>query len=117
MTRVDADRLRTMPPDTFEKNLAFAMALGVEHQWSKKFEGILKTPPQWYQGYGPGYTNFNPYIFTNGIGGMASQAHDTFVSAPRSSSSGSGFSSGGGGFSSGGGFSGGGFGGGGGGAF
>lgn len=115
MTRVDADRLKRMPPDTFEKCLPFAMALGVEHQWSKKFEGILQTPPQWYHGYGPGYTNFNPYIFTNNLGGMASQAHNTFVSAPRSSSSGSGFSSGG--FSSGGGFSGGGFGGGGGGAF
>jgi uncharacterized membrane protein len=113
MTRVDADRLKRMPPDTFEKCLPFAMALGVEHQWSKKFEGILQTPPQWYQGYGPGYTNFNPYLFTNSLGGMASQAHDTFVSAPRSESSGSGFSSGGGG----GGFSGGGFGGGGGGAF
>ena len=103
-----------MPQNTFEKCLPFAMALGVEHQWSKKFEGILQTPPQWYQGYGPGYTNFNPYIFTNGLGGMANQAHDTFVSAPRSNSGGSGFS--GGGFS-GGGFSGGGFGGGGGGAF
>ena len=116
MTRVDADRLKTMPQDTFEKCLPFAMALGVEHQWSKKFEGILQTPPQWYQGYGPGYMNFNPYVFTNGLGNMASQAHDTFVSAPRSNSGGSGFTSGGG-FGGGGGFSGGGFGGGGGGAF
>ncbi|HTK94155.1 MAG TPA: DUF2207 domain-containing protein [Terriglobales bacterium] len=112
MTRVDADRLRTMPPNTFEKCLPFAMALGVEHQWSKKFEGILNTPPSWYQGYGPGYTNFNPYLFTHSLGSMTNQAGETFVSAPRSSSSGSGFSGGGGG-----GFSGGGFGGGGGGAF
>jgi len=115
MTRVDEDRLKRMPPDTFEKCLPFAMALGVEHQWSKKFEGILRTPPQWYQGYGPGYMNFSPYGFTNDLGHMANQTGDTFASAPRSNSSGSGFSSGG--FSSGGGFSGGGFGGGGGGAF
>src|SRR5271154_3538183 len=31
MNRVDADRLKTMPPDTFEKFLPYAMALGVEH--------------------------------------------------------------------------------------
>jgi uncharacterized membrane protein len=58
---------------------------------------------------------FNPVFFTNSMGSMASAAHETFVSAPRASSTGSGFSRGG--FSSGGGFSGGGFGGGGGGAF
>ena len=116
MTRVDQDRLRTMPPDTFEKCLPFAMALGVEHQWSKKFEGLIKDPPQWYSGYGPGYTTFNPYMFTNSINGMTSSAGQAFVAAPRSSSSGSGFG-GGGSFGGGGGFSGGGFGGGGGGAF
>ena len=31
MNRVDADRLKRMPPDTFEKFLPYAMALGVEH--------------------------------------------------------------------------------------
>lgn len=116
MNRVDADRLKRMPPDTFEKFLPYAMALGVEHQWAKAFEGIIQNPPSWYVPYG-GYSgmNFNPIFFTNSMGSMVNTAHDTFVSAPRASSSGSGF--GGGGFSSGGGFSGGGFGGGGGGAF
>jgi len=118
MNRVDADRLKRMPPDTFEKYLPYAMALGVEHQWAKAFAGIMQTPPSWYVpygGYGPGYPMFNPILFTNNMGMMSSAAHDVFVSAPRASSTGSGF--GGGGFSSGGGFSGGGFGGGGGGAF
>lgn len=118
MNRVDADRLKRMPPDTFEKYLPFAMALGVEHQWAKAFSGIAQNPPSWYVpygGYGPGYPMFNPILFTNSMGSMATAAHDVFVSAPRASSTGSGF--GGGGFSSGGGFSGGGFGGGGGGAF
>ena len=36
MNRVDADRLKRMPPDTFEKFLPFAMALGVEHQWAAR---------------------------------------------------------------------------------
>jgi uncharacterized membrane protein len=111
MNRVDADRLKRMPPDTFEKYLPYAMALGVEHRWAKAFEGIIQNPPSWYQGYGPS-PSFSTYYFVSSLGSMAQTASSTFVSAPRASSSGSGFSGGGGG-----GFSGGGFGGGGGGAF
>jgi uncharacterized membrane protein YgcG len=111
MNRVDADRLKRMPPDTFEKFLPYAMALGVEHRWAKAFEGIIQNPPTWYQGsYG---SSFSTFYFVNSLGSMATTASSTFVSAPRASSSGSGWSGGGGG----GGFSGGGFGGGGGGAF
>jgi uncharacterized membrane protein YgcG len=112
MNRVDADRLKRMPPDTFEKYLPYAMALGVEHRWAKAFEGIIQNPPTWYQGYGPS-PGFSTFYFVNSLGSMANTASSTFVSAPRASSSGSGWSGGGGG----GGFSGGGFGGGGGGAF
>jgi uncharacterized membrane protein len=112
MNRVDSDRLKRMPPDTFEKFLPYAMALGVEHRWAKAFEGIIQNPPTWYQGsYG---SSFSTFYFVNSLGSMATTASSTFVSAPRASSSGSGWSGGGGG---GGGFSGGGFGGGGGGAF
>jgi uncharacterized membrane protein len=115
MNRVDKDRLKQMPPDTFEKFLPYAMALGVEHHWAQAFAGIIQNPPSWYSGPTPiGYA-FNPILFTNSMGFMSTQAHQVFVSAPRSSSTGSGWT--GGGFSSGGGFSGGGFGGGGGGAF
>jgi uncharacterized membrane protein YgcG len=114
MNRVDADRLKRMPPDTFEKFLPYAMALGVEHQWAQAFAGIVTNPPGWYVGPGGYYgTGFNPIFFTNSMGSMSSNMHDVFVSAPRASSTGSGF----GGGSGGGGFSGGGFGGGGGGAF
>lgn len=117
MNRVDADRLKRMPPDTFEKFLPYAMALGVEHRWAKAFAGIVQNPPSWYQSsagyYGPG-NMFNSYLFVNSLGAMTQTASAAFVAAPRSSSSSSGWS--GGGFSSGG-FSGGGFGGGGGGAF
>lgn len=112
MNRVDADRLKRMPPDTFEKYLPYAMALGVEHHWAKAFQGIIQNPPTWYQG---DWTTFNTFYFVNSLGALSQQATSTFVSAPRASSSSSGWSSGG--FSSGGGFSGGGFGGGGGGAF
>lgn len=116
MNRVDGDRLRKMPPTTFEKYLPYAMALGVEHHWAQAFAGIVQDPPQWYvgpNGYAGG--GFNPIFFSSSMHSMASDMHQVFVSAPRADSSGSGF--GGGGSGGGGGFSGGGFGGGGGSAF
>jgi uncharacterized membrane protein len=112
MNRVDADRLKIMPPTTFEKFLPYAMALGVEHHWAQAFAGIVKDPPQWYVGPGGTYAAFNPIFFSSSMHNMASDMHQVFVSAPRASSGGSGFGGGGGG-----GFSGGGFGGGGGSAF
>jgi uncharacterized membrane protein len=114
MNRVDAERLKRLPPTTFEKYLPYAMALGVEHHWAQAFAGIVKDPPQWYVGPGGGYVGgFNPIFFSSSMHSMASDMHQVFVSAPRASSTGSGFGGGGGG----GGFSGGGFGGGGGSAF
>ncbi len=110
MNRVDADRLKRMPPDTFEKFLPYAMALGVEHHWAQAFAGIVHQPPSWYAS--PDGGMFNPILFTNNMHTMTQTAHQAFVSSPRASSSGSGWGGGGGG-----GFSGGGFGGGGGGAF
>jgi uncharacterized membrane protein len=113
INRVDADRLKRMPPDTFEKFLPYAMALGIENRWAKAFQGIVQNPPAWYVGPTP-YVGFNPIFFAGSMHAMAMDAHQAFVAAPRASSTGSGW--GGGGFG-GGGFSGGGFGGGGGGAF
>lgn len=112
MARVDGDRLRRMTPDTFEKFLPYAMALGVEEHWAKAFSGILQQPPTWYQGSDGGM--FNAMLFTHSLRSMSDTATQTFAAAPRSSSSSSGF---GGGDGGGGGFSGGGFGGGGGDAF
>lgn len=106
LDHVESDRFnRTIKtPEMFEKFLPFAMALGVEKNWSKAFQGIYTQPPSWYQGsYGP---NFYPAMFVNDLGSMSSQAGDIMSSAPRSAE-GSGFSGGDGG-SSGGGFGGGG---------
>lgn len=112
LNHVEADRFnRTIKtPEMFEKFLPFAMALGVEKNWSKAFQGIYTQPPEWYQGgsFGPG---FYPYIFVNNLNALSLEAGNVMTSAPRSSE-GSAFSGSGGG-----GFSGGGFGGGGGDAF
>jgi uncharacterized membrane protein len=118
MTRVDGDRIKRMPPDTFEKFLPYAMAFGVEQHWAKAFEGIIKDPPSWYvgSGYGTPGMLWTPLLFTNSMNAFSTSAYQSFSAAPQASSSGSGFGSGGG-FGGGGGFSGGGFGGGGGDAF
>lgn len=116
--RVDAERLKRMPPDTFEKYLPFAMALGIEQIWAVKFAGLIQNPPAWYVSPTPyPVGGFNPIFFTNSMHLMSNDMHQVFVSAPRASSTGSGWSGGGGFGGGGGGFSGGGFGGGGGGAF
>ncbi|MFI5118207.1 MAG: DUF2207 domain-containing protein [Terriglobales bacterium] len=110
INRVDADRLKRMPPDTFEKFLPYAMALGLENRWAKAFQGITQNQPTWYVGPTP-YVGFNAIFFATSMHAMAMDAHQAFVAAPRASSGGSGWGGGAGGFS------GGGFGGGGGGAF
>ncbi|HYA96505.1 MAG TPA: DUF2207 domain-containing protein, partial [Methylomirabilota bacterium] len=112
LQHVESDRFARMikTPQMFEKFLPFAMALGVEKNWSHAFQDICKEAPDWYRGtYGP---QFYPTVFVNNLGGMTARATSVLSSAPRSSG-GSGFGGGGGG----GGFSGGGFGGGGGGGW
>jgi uncharacterized membrane protein YgcG len=105
LTHVEADHMDRIAqtPETFEKFLPFAMALGVEKKWSGAFKNIYSQPPSWYQGgtYGGG---FYPLMFVNSLDTMTARASSVMTSAPRSSG-GSGF---GGGGSSGGGFGGGG---------
>jgi len=107
--RVEADKLERIArtPDMFERFLPFAMALGVERNWSKAFEGIYTSQPDWYVGGVPGRP-FGPQLFAASLADLSSTAGTAMSSAPRSS---------GGSGVGGGGFSGGGFGGGGGGGF
>jgi uncharacterized membrane protein len=104
LSRVEADRLDRVvkTPAMFEKFLPYAMALGVEDNWARTFEGIYTQSPAWYSGPG-GATMFHRTSFTRNLGVMSTAAASTMASAPRSSG-GSGFSGG----SSGGGFGGGG---------
>jgi uncharacterized membrane protein YgcG len=109
LNHVESDRFNRMikTPEMFEKFLPFAMALGVEKNWSRAFQGIMTQPPEWYRGsYG---ANFYAMSFASDLNYMSTRASSVMASAPRSS--------GGSGFSGGGGSSGGGFGGGGGGGF
>jgi uncharacterized membrane protein YgcG len=105
LTHVEADRMDRIAqtPETFEKFLPFAMALGVEKKWVGAFKNIYSQPPSWYQGGSFG-SGFYPLMFVNSLDNMTARASSVMASAPRSSG-GSGF---GGGGSSGGGFGGGG---------
>jgi hypothetical protein len=105
LSHVESDRMERIAqtPETFEKFLPYAMALGVEKKWVGAFQNIYTQPPSWYQG---GYSNggFYPLLFVNSLDNMTMRAGSVMASAPRSSG-GSGF---GGGGSSGGGMGGGG---------
>jgi uncharacterized membrane protein YgcG len=126
--------------DAFEKNLPYAIAFGVEHDWVRRFQSLEVPSPTWYHpvflpGTGPwvgGPGNMGPVggpgggmpmggglptggfsldSISNSLFGSLHEMSSVLTSAPSSSGSGRGaFGGGGGGF--GGGFSGGGGGGG-----
>lgn len=82
-------------PKKFEELLPYAMALGVEEQWAKQFEGMYDGNPEWYDG---GSTSFSPVILANDMSSFGDKAVSSMSSTPSSAGSGgSGFSGGGGG--------------------
>jgi uncharacterized membrane protein len=53
-TKTNELRLLNAPelkPEVFDQFLPYAMVLGVEKEWAKKFENIYKNPPSWYEDY------------------------------------------------------------------
>lgn len=95
-----------MTPQVFETLLPFAMVLGVDAIWGKKFDDMLKNMANgteyvhaWYVG-----SAINHYSFGNTLNSSLTQSIQSASTQPSSSSSGSG----GGGFSGGGGGGGGG---------
>jgi uncharacterized membrane protein YgcG len=99
-------RLQNLGPDEFEKYLSYAIVFKIEKEWARKFEGIYKKAPNWYEGSGNIYdavwiSSFARSFTTSTVSSMNPVQSGNY--------SGSGWSSGGGSF---GGFSGGGGGGG-----
>lgn len=84
----------------YSKLLPYALALGVAALWSKRFEGLLKQAPDWYQG--PTGSSFSPALFATSMHQFGS-ATSAALSAPAPSSSGGGGGVGGGGGGGGGG--------------
>ncbi len=109
--RLDIMHPPQMTPELFEKYLPFALALGVENQWSEQFAAYLKQAaldpqeyqPTWYSGHSFDISSSGSRSF----GAISSSMASTLSSAstaPSSSGGGGGFSGGGGGGGGGGGW-------------
>jgi uncharacterized membrane protein YgcG len=111
--KVEIDKLKRMiedDPEFYYHILSYAIVMGLEKKWAKKFSSITLEPPHWYMGR---YDVWN-VMFLSSMLGRCNNALMTSVAVPPKTSSGGRF---GGSSFGGGGFSGGGFGGGGGGAW
>ncbi|MDP2918525.1 MAG: DUF2207 domain-containing protein [bacterium] len=96
-----AERFRlqaNVDPKTFEKYLAYAMVLGVERAWAKRFADIYREPPDWYMPVNA-WTAFSLASFSSDLSTMSNSFSSVLSSSPSSSSGfgGGGFSGGGGG--------------------
>ena len=108
----DELNLRNPPgktPELFEAYLPFALAMGVDQQWSERFAGLLGSirqpngdsySPGWYSG---SWNSSNLSKSTSGLSRGLSSSVSASVSAPGSSSGGGGGGSSGGGGGGGGG--------------
>lgn len=91
------DEIRMQTPETFDKYFPYAYALGLENEWSKKFENLLEEynyEPTWCTGMYYGAT-FHATAFTNSFSSSFSSSISSASVHPSSSGGGSGFSSGG----------------------
>lgn len=52
LERTSTDELRRLPPDTMQRWLAWAIALGVSERWIHAFDGLAVIEPAWYAGQG-----------------------------------------------------------------
>ena len=110
--RLEAMHPPKMTPELFEQFLPYALALGVEQQWSENFSNALPTMdkrdatyrPGWYSG--SGWNKLGASNFAGSLGSSIATAAVASSSAPGSSSgsSGGGSSGGGGGGGGGGGW-------------
>jgi hypothetical protein len=101
----DADRLRILnPPDftpaLYEKLLPYAIALGVEMVWSRRFSAALAASqteyqPDWYDGSSP-WNGSNVSEFSSDLGGGLATAIAAASTPPSSGDGSSGGSDGGG---------------------
>ena len=103
----EAERLdrMTSPQDTpelFEKYLPYAIALGVENHWAKRFQGVLAAASvqgrqgfTWYSGSSSPWSS--PTSFVDNVGSSLSSAVGSASTAPGSSGGGSSGGGGGGG--------------------
>ncbi len=97
-----------MTPESFEKLLPFAMVLGVDDIWGKKFDALLTKMSTEYQNNWYVGSSMNYFAMASILNSSLTNSIQSAATQPSSSGSSSGSGSGGGGFSGGGGGGGGG---------
>lgn len=97
-----------MTPQSFEKLLPFAMVLGVDEIWGKKFDDLLRKMSYEYQSNWYVGSSMNHFAMASVLNSSLTNSIQSSATQPSSSGSSSGSGSGGGGFSGGGGGGGGG---------
>lgn len=97
-----------MTPQSFEKLLPFAMVLGVDEIWGKKFDDLIKKMSYEYQSNWYVGSSMNHFAMASVLNSSLTNSIQSSATQPSSSGSSSGSGSGGGGFSGGGGGGGGG---------
>lgn len=81
-------------PEQFMRFLPYAIALGVEKEWSEVFSEIQIPNPEWYEGSNIG-TTFSAAALSNDLGAFATSFTQSTSSQSSASSGGGGFSGGG----------------------
>jgi hypothetical protein len=99
LSRAEKHRLEVLnapeaSPETFERLLTYAIALGVAERWAAQFEGLYTQPPSWYEGnWGPG--PFRSRALASSLREFACNVERACTSAPSTNGSSSGGFSGG----------------------
>jgi len=99
--RVEADDIKKMSlkdPSLFERNLPYAISMGLADEWADKFKNLNIKNPNWYSGKSSfNHSHFSSNHFMEDFGSSLSSLENSIQSSPRSTGgSGSGGVSGGG---------------------
>jgi Predicted membrane protein (DUF2207) N-terminal domain/Predicted membrane protein (DUF2207) C-terminal domain len=79
LERAEKDRLERMPPETFNRWLPWAIALGVTERWILNFQGLRVATPSWYLSS----SDFSLPSFAHDLSAFAQRAEEAILTAGR----------------------------------
>ena len=79
LERAEKDRLERMPPETFNRWLPWAIALGVTERWILNFQGLRVATPSWYLSS----SDFSLPSFAHDLSAFAQRAEEAILTAER----------------------------------
>ncbi|MCS7313440.1 MAG: DUF2207 domain-containing protein [Acidobacteria bacterium] len=83
--RVETDRLERLlrdEPNLFDRVLPYALVFGIADEWAEKFQGLLRTPPDWYES--PTWTlgTFQPGAFMHSLSHSVASMNSVLPATP-----------------------------------